>query len=42
MFHAVLLQPYTETEAHGNNFPQPAPDLLEGEEVYNVERILKH
>ena len=42
VFHAVLLRPFTETEAHGNNFPRPAPDLLEGEEVYNVERILKH
>ena len=39
VFHAILLQPYIETEAHGNNFPQPAPDLLEGEEVYNVEQI---
>ena len=42
VFHTILLRPYTETEAHGNNFPQPAPDLLEGEEVYNVEWILKH
>ena len=33
VFHVVLLQPYTETEAHGNNYPQPLPDLLEGEEV---------
>ena len=41
VFHTILLQPYTETEAHGNNFPRPAPDLLEGE-VYNVEQILKH
>ena len=42
VFHAVLLQPYTETEAHGNNYPWPLPDLLEGEEVYTVEQILKH
>ena len=42
VFHVVLLRSYTETKAHGNNFPQPAPDLLEGEEVYNVEQILKH
>ena len=41
-FHTVLLRLYTETEAHGNNYPQPLPDLLEGEEVYTVERILKH
>ena len=42
VFHAVLLRLYIETEAHGNNYPQPAPDLLEGEEVYNMEWILKH
>ena len=31
-----------ETEVHRDNFPRPPPDLLEGEEVYTVERILKH
>ena len=31
-----------ETETQGNNYPQPLPDLLEGEEVYMVEQILKH
>ena len=41
-FHAILLWPYMETEAHGNNYPWPLPDLLEGEEVYMVEWILKH
>ena len=42
VFHAVLLRPYMENEVHGNNYPRPPPDLLEGEEVYTVERILKH
>ena len=42
VFHAILLWPYLEMEAHRNNYPQPAPDLLEGEEVYIVKRILKH
>ena len=42
VFHAILLQPYTETEAHGNNYPRPLPDLLEGEEVYTMEQILNH
>ena len=42
IFHAILLWPYMETEVHRDNFPQPPPDLLEGEEVYTVERILKH
>jgi hypothetical protein len=42
VFHAVLLKPYVETEVHGENFSQPVPDILDGEEVYNVETILKH
>ena len=42
VFHAVLLRPYVENEIHGANFPRPPPDLLEGEEVYEVETILKH
>ena len=42
VFHAILLRPYTETEAHRNNYPRPPPDLLEGEEVYTMEQILKH
>jgi hypothetical protein len=29
-------------EVHGENFSQPIPDILNGEEVYNVEMILKH
>ena len=27
---------------HGGNFPRPPPELLEGEEVYEVKNILKH
>ena len=27
---------------YGNNYPRPLPELLEGEEVYEVETILKH
>jgi hypothetical protein len=42
MFHAVLLKPYIETEVHGGNFSRPIPDILDGEEVYNVETILKY
>ena len=42
VFHAILLRPYVETEVHRNNYPRPLPDLLEGEEVYTVEWILKH
>jgi Chromo (CHRromatin Organisation MOdifier) domain len=42
VFHAMLLKPYVETEVHGENFSRPIPDILDGEEVYNVETILKH
>jgi Chromo (CHRromatin Organisation MOdifier) domain len=38
----VLLKPYIKTEVHGENFSRPIPDILDGEEVYNVETILKH
>src|SRR5271168_2981640 len=42
VFHAILLQPYIENEVHGGNFPRPIPELLDGEEVYEVESIIKH
>ena len=42
VFHVILLQPYIENETHSANFPRPPPELLEGEEVYEVESILRH
>jgi hypothetical protein len=42
VFHAVLLKPYIKTEVHRENFSRPIPDIFDGEEVYNVETILKH
>ena len=42
MFHATLLRQYKETEVYGANFPRPLPDIIKGEEVYEVEQILKH
>ena len=42
IFHATLLRQYKETDVYGVNFPRPPPDLVEGEEVYKVEWILKH
>ena len=42
VFHVVLLRPYVENKIHGANFPQPPPELLKGEEVYEVESILRH
>ncbi len=42
VFHASLLTPYHETQAHGPNFTRPPPDLINGEEEYEVERIVAH
>jgi transposase InsO family protein len=42
VFHAILLRPYIENETHGGNFPRPIPELIEGEEVYEVDSIIKH
>ncbi len=42
VFHASLLNPYHETNAHGPNFTRPPPDLIEGEEEFEVERIISH
>jgi hypothetical protein len=40
VFHIDLLTPYKETIMHGPNFTQPAPELINGEEEYSVEKIL--
>ena len=40
VFHANLITPYKETELHGPNYTRPPPDLIEGEEEYEVEKIL--
>jgi Chromo (CHRromatin Organisation MOdifier) domain len=42
VFHATLLRPYIKNKVYGNNYPRPLPELLEGDEVYEVEMILKH
>ena len=42
VFHATLLKPYKENETYGQNFLEPPPELVEGEEVYKVETILNH
>ena len=41
IFHADLLTPYHETELHGPNFTRPPPDLIDGEEEYEVKEILQ-
>ncbi len=37
VFHASLLTPYHEMTTHGPNFTRPPPDLIDGEEEYEVE-----
>ena len=41
IFHVDLLTPYRETELHGPNFMKPPPDLIDGEEEYEVEEVLQ-
>jgi hypothetical protein len=40
VFHTSLLTTYHETEAHGVNHLEPPPDVIEGEEEYEVEEVL--
>jgi Integrase zinc binding domain len=40
VFHASLLTPYKETEEYGDNFTQPPPELIEGQEEYKVEQVV--
>jgi hypothetical protein len=42
VFHASLLSPYHETDAHGPNFSRPPPDLIDGKEEYEMEHIISH
>ena len=38
----MLLKPYQENDIYGKNFPTPPPEIINGEEVYQIETILKH
>jgi hypothetical protein len=40
VFHASLLTPYHETEAHGVNYLEPPPDVIDREDEYEVEQVL--
>ena len=40
VFHANLITPYKETVIHGPNYLRPPPDLVDGEEEYEVEKML--
>lgn len=40
VFHGSLLKPYIETKEHGPNYPKPLPDIVEGEEEWEVDEII--
>jgi hypothetical protein len=42
VFHASLLSSYSKTPAHGPNFSQPPPDMIDDQEEYEVEQIHNH
>jgi hypothetical protein len=42
VFHASLLSPYYETNAHGPNYLCLPPELIDREEEYEVECIISH
>ena len=42
VFHATLLSPYHQTEAHGSSFSRPPPDIIDSDEEYKVDHIASH
>jgi hypothetical protein len=40
VFYASLISPYKEMEEHGCNFSEPPPNLINGEEEWEVEHIV--
>ena len=38
----LRVKPYRENEICGENFTEPPPELVEGEEVYEVKTICGH
>ena len=42
VFHASLLTPYRMTEQKGTNYLRPPPELVDGEEEFEVENVLGH
>ena len=42
VFHASLLTPFIENRTHGANFPQPPPDIIDQEQEWEIERIIRH
>ena len=42
VFHVALLSPYRENAVHGPNFIEPPPDLISGENEWEIEAIIGH
>ena len=42
MFHASLLTPYHENDIHGVNDEELPPDLVEGQQEWEIEKITRH
>ena len=40
VFHVDLLIPYKETDAYGPSYSSPPPELIDGEEEFEIEEIL--
>jgi hypothetical protein len=40
VFHVNLLTPYHETDAYGEAYSQPPPELFDGQQEYEVEKII--
>ena len=40
VFHIDLLILYNETEAYGETYMQPPPEIIDGEEEYEIEEII--
>jgi hypothetical protein len=40
VFHASLLTPYIETELYRPNYPEPPPEIVEGDPEFEVKQIV--
>ena len=40
VFHVNLLISHCQTEAYGKMYRQPPPELIDGEEEYEIEEII--
>ena len=40
-FHIDLLSPFVETASHSPNYMRPPPEIIEGEEEWEVDKVLQ-